>query len=177
MTARVDGYLNLTYRALKSDRAGRRLERRLDAAESVPWLLDVVFALSYRVRPYGSYLAWELRQHPLEVQEWSADVLLPQLQALLDGDSAALRDVVAVVERECRRTDNDDAPMEFGATFDAWGSGLDLKREPLADATWTAPHCHHGEFSTRWPRRPDPASNQTLQPTSRCTARRSGPRR
>lgn len=128
VTARLDGYVNLTYRALKSDRAGRRLERRLDAAESVPWLLDVVFALSYRVRPYGSYLAWELRQHPLEVPEWSADVLLPRLQALLDGDAAALRDVVAVVERECRRTDNDDAPLEFGATFDAWGSGLELIR-------------------------------------------------
>ena len=39
----LDGYVNMAYRALKSDRDGRALERRLDAAESVHWWLDVVF--------------------------------------------------------------------------------------------------------------------------------------
>jgi len=48
---RLDGWVNYAYRALKADRDGRPLERRLDAAESMPWLLDVVFALSGRVRP------------------------------------------------------------------------------------------------------------------------------
>ena len=130
LTARLDGYLNLTYRALKSDRDGRRLECRLDAAESVPWLLDVVFALSDRVRPYGSYLAWELRRHPLSVPEWSADVLLPQLEGLLDGAPDAVRDVAAVVERECRRADAAEAQPRWGGVFDAWGADLDLVRRP-----------------------------------------------
>lgn len=42
---RLDGWLNYAYRALKNDRDGRSLERRLDAAESMPWLLDVIFTL------------------------------------------------------------------------------------------------------------------------------------
>lgn len=48
---RLDGYLNFAYRSLKSARDGRPLEARLDAAESLPWLLDVVFALAGRLRP------------------------------------------------------------------------------------------------------------------------------
>lgn len=68
----LDGYINMAYRALKSDRDGRALERRLDAAEWVHWWLDVVFTLEGRVRPYNKYLAWELREHPLSVPEWSA---------------------------------------------------------------------------------------------------------
>ncbi|MEO6512392.1 MAG: nucleotidyltransferase domain-containing protein [Nocardioides sp.] len=98
----LDGYINMAYRALKSDRDGRPLERRLDAAESVHWWLDVVFTLSGRVRPYNKYLAWELREHALSVPEWSADRLLPQVEAVLDGDADAVRAAYAVVERECR---------------------------------------------------------------------------
>ena len=39
---RLDGWINFAYRALKSDRDGRPLETRLDAAESVPWLIPGV---------------------------------------------------------------------------------------------------------------------------------------
>ncbi|EWT00397.1 hypothetical protein N865_15870 [Intrasporangium oryzae NRRL B-24470] len=126
--ARLDGYVNLVYRALKADREGRETGRRLDAAESVPWLLDVVFALGGRVRPYNKYLAWELREHPLAVPEWSADVLVPQLEALLDGDPAALREVFASVERECRRRDAALGRDDLSTTIDAWGPDLDLLR-------------------------------------------------
>ena len=81
---RLDGWVNFAYRALKNDRDGRPLEARLDAAESVPWLLDVVFALAGRVRPYNKYLPWELRTHPstggppTSCSGWS--------QRTLDGD-------------------------------------------------------------------------------------------
>jgi hypothetical protein len=33
---RLDGWINYAYRSLKADRDDRRLERRLDAAESTP---------------------------------------------------------------------------------------------------------------------------------------------
>lgn len=36
---RLDRWVNYAFRALKSDRDGRAFERRLDAAESMPWLL------------------------------------------------------------------------------------------------------------------------------------------
>ncbi len=126
LAARLDGYVNFLYRALKADRDGRRLERRLDAAEAVAWLLDVVFALSARVRPYNKYLAWELREHPLAVPEWSAQVLLPQLEGMLDGSQAALREVFAVVERECRSFDESRGRRALGDTIDAWGDELGL---------------------------------------------------
>ena len=128
LAARLDGYVNFVYRALKADRDGRRLERRLDAAESVAWLLDVVFALGARVRPYNKYLAWELREHPLAVPEWSAPVLLSQLEAMLDGSPTAVREVFAVVERECRSVDESRGRRALGDTIDAWGDELGLIR-------------------------------------------------
>lgn len=126
---RLDGFLNFSYRALKSDRDGRHLERRLDAAESVPWLLDVIFALRGRVRPYNKYLAWELREHPLAVPEWSAQVLLPRLEAMLDGDPAALRQAFASVERESLRDDAERGRDVLGSTIDSWGSDLAILRD------------------------------------------------
>ena len=128
LAARLDGYVNFVYRALKSDRDGRVVERRLDAAESVPWLLDVVFALVGRVRPYNKYLAWELRNHPLDVPEWAAAEMLPTLAAVLDGDPDALRRTFAVVEREARRHDVRRGHRRCSDTIDAWGDELAVLR-------------------------------------------------
>ena len=123
---RLDGYVNFAYRALKADREGRQLERRLDAAESVPWLLDVVFTLAARVRPYNKYLSWELREHPLPTPEWSAERLLPQVEAMLAGDPDALRRTFASVERECLAYDADREHGLCRDTIESWGSELDL---------------------------------------------------
>jgi predicted nucleotidyltransferase len=125
---RLDGWLNFAYRAAKSTRDGRTREARLDAAESVPWLLDVIFTLSGRVRPYNKYLPWELRSHPLAVPEWSADALLPELEAMLDGDLDALRAVYPAVDRECRAWDDAHGATALGDLIDNWGSELDLLR-------------------------------------------------
>jgi hypothetical protein len=128
LAARLDGYLNLTYRALKSDRAGRPLQCRLDTAESVPWLLDVVFALSGRVRPYGSYLAWELRS----TRSPSRSGPPTPCCRCSKGSSTASR-----VQPGARQPSSSGsaarwtpptAASRLGATFDAWGSGLDLLR-------------------------------------------------
>lgn len=123
---RLDGYINYVYRALKADRDGRRPERRLDAAESVPWLLDVIFTLSGRVRPYNKYLPWELREHPLGVPEWTADSLLPLLEALLDGDPGALRSAYAVVERQCLAYDARQGGTRCRDLLAGWGTELQL---------------------------------------------------
>lgn len=122
---RVDGYLNLVYRALKSHRDGRILERDLDAMESVPWLLDTIFPICGRVRPYNKYLAWELREHPLPVPEWSAEFLIPQIQATIAGDIEAIRDVFAVIERECLAFDAAHNSVRLRDTFADWGEELD----------------------------------------------------
>ena len=125
---RLDGWVNFAYRSLKSHRDGRALESRLDAAESVPWLMDSVFALAGRVRPYNKYLPWELREHPLAVPEWSAEAFLPELERILAGDPAALRRTFTVVDREVRAWDAAHGTTVCGDTIDAWGSELSLFR-------------------------------------------------
>lgn len=134
---RLDGYINFAFRSLKADRDGRPLERRLDAAESVTWWLDTVFALVGRVRPYNKYLPWELRTHPLGVEEWSPQVLLPLLERMLDGDPTALRAGFAVVEREARGYDERRGSNLLGATIDSWGDGqLALLRRATPGRLW-----------------------------------------
>ncbi len=124
---RLDGWINYAYRALKSDRDDRRLERRLDAAESMPWLLDVVFALAGRVRPYHKYLPWELREHPLP--HWPADVLLPLLARTLDGDPAAIRETFARVRAGCAAYDAVRGHDYTREVIDGWDDELLLFRE------------------------------------------------
>lgn len=122
----LDGYVNFAYRALKNHRDGRVLEARLDAAESLPWLLHVVFTLAGRVRPYNKYLPWELREHPLAVPEWSAGVLLPELEGMLAGDAAAIRRTFAVVDREVRAWDARHGTTVCGDLVDDWGGELEI---------------------------------------------------
>jgi hypothetical protein len=123
---RLDGYVNFAYRALTNHRDGRGLEARLDAAESLPWLLDVVFALAGRLRPYNKYLPWELLTHPLAVPEWSAEAFLPELELILAGDPAAIRRTFAVVDREVRAWDAAHDTSVCGDDIDSWGDELTL---------------------------------------------------
>lgn len=121
---RLDGWINYAYRSLKSDRDDRPLERRLDAAESMPWLLDVIFALAGRVRPYHKYLPWELRTHPLP--DWPADVLLPLLTRTLDGDPSAIREAFTLVQAGCAALDTARGHDHTRAMIESWGAELAL---------------------------------------------------
>jgi hypothetical protein len=123
---RLDGWLNYAYRALKNDRDGRELECRLDAAESMPWLLDVIFTLAGRVRPYHKYLPWELRQHPL--LGWHVEDLLALLTATLDGDLSAIRATFERVESLCVAFDSERPKPVLGPIIDGWGDELHLLR-------------------------------------------------
>jgi hypothetical protein len=61
----LDAYINQLYRCVKSRRDGFADAALLDEMESVPWLLETVFALHGRLRPYNKYLRWELATFPL----------------------------------------------------------------------------------------------------------------
>lgn len=119
---RLDGWVNLAYRALKNDRDGRALEARLDAAESVPWLLDVVFAMAGRVRPYNKYLPWELREHPLD--GWAAEDLLGLVRRTLDGDASAVRETFARVRASCASYDERREHTRTTDLVEGWGADL-----------------------------------------------------
>jgi len=119
---RLDGWVNYAYRSLKSARDGRDLERRLDAVESLPWFLDVVFTLSGRVRPYNKYLAWELTHHPLP--EWDGIDLLGLVRGTLDGDPDAVRRSFAHVRRLCASYDELAGHTRATDTISGWGPEL-----------------------------------------------------
>ena len=138
---RLDGWINFAYRALKSDRDGRALEARLDAAESVPWLLDVVFAIAGRVRPYNKYLPWELRTHP--VDGWPADELLGLVERSLDGDVAAVRETFPRVRAACAAYDAQRGHTRTTDMIDGWSSELDLFASPADLAHDEAEHPAH----------------------------------
>lgn len=123
---RLDGWLNYAYRALKNDRDGHHLERRLDAAESMPWLLDVTFTLAGRVRPYHKYLPWELRNHPLP--GWEIRLLLHLIESTLDGNPDAIRETFNRVEQLCAAFDRQRRKPVLKPIIGDWGDELQLLR-------------------------------------------------
>lgn len=62
---RVDGYINALVRSLRNLEAGREIEGRLDAIESIGPLLEAVFAFEGRVRPFNKWLRYETTARPL----------------------------------------------------------------------------------------------------------------
>jgi predicted nucleotidyltransferase len=125
---RLDGWINFAYRALKNDRDERPLEARLDAAESVPWLLDTVFAIEGRVRPYNKYLPWELHHHPLD--EWSGEALLDLVQRTLDGDVGAIRETFPLVRAACTAYDDRRGHTRTTDMIAGWGAELAVFNQP-----------------------------------------------
>jgi hypothetical protein len=65
--AALDDYINSLYRSLRNIEAGRLLEGRLDAGESIGPLLTTAFALEGRVRPFNKWLVVELGKRPLRI--------------------------------------------------------------------------------------------------------------
>jgi len=112
--AALDAYVNQLYRAVKSHRDGFGPAARLDEAESVPWLLETVFALHGRLRPYNKYLQWELDNFPLP-GDWNA-ALMP---ARVLGRALELFPAVEALARS----------RGHAAVLDAWGGDVDLVRE------------------------------------------------
>ncbi|MFF8377946.1 hypothetical protein ACF07V_17680 [Streptomyces sp. NPDC015661] len=116
----LDAYANSLYRSLKNDRDGHGLAARLDATDSIGHLLELLFALDRRPRPYNKYLEWELVRHPLP--GWDTDALLDAVDRISgSGDVSAQRRLFALVEAEARRHGH-------GEVLDAWGEDLELMR-------------------------------------------------
>ncbi|QYX79336.1 hypothetical protein [Streptomyces akebiae] len=118
--AYLDAYANSLYRSVKNDRDGQALAARLDAADSVRYLLELLFALDRRPRPYNKYLRWELTRFPLP--DWDTGHLLDTVSHIAaTGDVAAQRELFARVEAVARKAGH-------GAVLDGWGEDLRLMR-------------------------------------------------
>jgi hypothetical protein len=110
--AAVDAFVNSIYRSLRNRARGLERAATLDASESIPHLLNAVFALEGRVRPWNKYLEWELREHPLDEPEWSADSFLERLDRL-PGSAAEQHAMFLDLERVAR-------DRGLGEVIDGW---------------------------------------------------------
>ncbi|MEW2401262.1 hypothetical protein [Streptomyces sp. NPDC046862] len=118
----LDAYANSLYRSIKNDRDGHRLAARLDAADGVRFLLEFLFALDRRPRPYNKYLEWELVRFPLP--GWDTAELLDAVGRIAStGDAPLQRRFFARVETVARAAGH-------SPTLDGWGEDLSLMRPP-----------------------------------------------
>jgi hypothetical protein len=116
----LDAYANSLYRSVKNHRDGHALAGRLDAAASVNYLLDLLFTLDQRPRPYNKCLEWELERHPL--LGWDTASLLDTIGRITaTGDVDLQRRLFDDVEAKARKAGH-------GKVLDDWGDDLDLMR-------------------------------------------------
>lgn len=108
----IDAFLNQYYRAFKNHRDGNVLAARLDAAEAIPLLLQVVFGQEGRVRPYNKFLEWELTRFPLNPVR-SGELLTLIRLVLEDGDIPALTELY-------RRTRETAIAQGFTRSISGW---------------------------------------------------------
>jgi hypothetical protein len=111
---KLDDYVNSYFRSAKSHRLGLVAEARLDAAESIPPLLDMLFAVHGRVRPFNKHLRSELEAQPLGGDVWAVEVLLPRLETILaTGDLGEQQRLFRDVEALARQ-------HALGRVIDGW---------------------------------------------------------
>jgi hypothetical protein len=118
----LDAYINAYYRSAKNLRNGLAVEGHLDAAESISPFLTALFAMHERVRPFNRFLRWELETFPLGDARWTAESLLPRLEAITATGSV----------EEQRRLFRDFEPFarqrEMGDVIDGWEPDLAFLR-------------------------------------------------
>jgi predicted nucleotidyltransferase len=128
--AALDGYINSTYRSLKAHRLGEVIGAHLDAADAASRLLDALFALRGRVRPWSKYLRWELESEPLGGgAAWRADVFLDRLESLLREPSPTAQQQLFRDVEELARSEG------HGPVLDSWGPSLSLLRGTTSGTT------------------------------------------
>jgi hypothetical protein len=109
----LDGYINALFRSLRNIEAGREIEGRLDAAETIPPLLTTAFALEGRVRPFNKWLRHDLEREPLAIEG-----LLDRVDRIRrDADPGDQRELFRDVERLARSGGH-------GAVVDSWEPNL-----------------------------------------------------
>jgi hypothetical protein len=107
-----DGYLNGYYRSLKAWRRGDELAGRIEAAESVMYLVRTLFALERTWAPYPKRLRARLRE--LEPQGWEPGYLEDRLRDIVStGDPTAQQQLERRAQALIRA-------RGYGDVVDAW---------------------------------------------------------
>ncbi len=110
-----DHFINQFYRAWKCQHRQESGAAKLELAEGVSPLLDVMFGLHGRLRPFYKYLEWELLNYPLILFSWDPAKLYSLILNLSARvDETVMKEVFTETERVSRA-------HGFGGVFDSWG--------------------------------------------------------
>jgi len=112
---KLDGYLNYSYRSIKCLRNKDLFAARLQAAYSIPYFLDIIFAAdSGRIKPYAEYLEWELENYPLKSFPLKSKEIIISITKILDGaDLKTQQKLFRVCEKVFRQEG-------YRKVFDGW---------------------------------------------------------
>lgn len=114
----LDHYINQVYRSIKCARDGQSLSMRFEAAEGINPLLDAVFALNGRLRPYFKYIEWKFENYPpLKLGLAQKDFLNDLLEILTSGDIKIQQQLLCKIEMLF-------CAEGYRAIFDGWGANL-----------------------------------------------------
>lgn len=114
VAASLDAYFNGLYRSLKCHRAGEFLGQRLEAVASIPPLLDALFGLHNRPRPFLGYVRKELEHYPLAELPASAPSLCHSLDEVLSTAAVSAQvSLFRLFEPLFRQAG-------YGPVFDSW---------------------------------------------------------
>jgi hypothetical protein len=93
----IGGYMNSMYRTIKNYRDGNILAHRMDAAESIPYLLSALFGAENRIRPYNKFLRWELEKYPVADLQFSVEDFLKKIELIITtGDTVTQKELFKV---------------------------------------------------------------------------------
>ena len=114
VTDSLDSYINSVYRSAKYWRDGKQFAALLDASESLPYLMDALYGLEGRVKPYNKYFEWELEHYPLALLPWPVDEFVHDYKTILTtGDLATQEKIFTHVKRLF-------STNGYAETIDAW---------------------------------------------------------
>jgi hypothetical protein len=114
ISSNLDAFINQIYRSAKCRRDGNPIAAHLEAAESVIYFLNSIFALEYRIRPYYKYLAWDLEYHPLKKLPWKSGELIKKIMTVIKtGDEKTFLELF-------NKTRPIFTKAGYGAIYDSW---------------------------------------------------------
>jgi len=114
VSASLDGFINQVYRSVKCFRDGDIIASQLEAADGLPSLLNAIFALEGRVKPFYKYLDWELKNYPLVKLPWAKNEFISIILKIVQtGDLLTQQEVLKKIEDVFRKEG-------FDKLFDSW---------------------------------------------------------
>jgi predicted nucleotidyltransferase len=114
ITDSLDCYINQVFRSVKCFRDGEDFGARLEANMGIAPMLDALYALEGRPRPFFRYLKLEIKNFPLQNFPWRNDGFVDKVSDVLaTGDLEIQQDLLKTMEKIFRSTG-------YAKVFDDW---------------------------------------------------------